>query len=222
MQSSDTSKRKSYEQPILRKLTSEQAVVFLVGHAYIGNQGAKELMEMLFPLPTDSRIARTETGEMAGRPVSKGEKFVERQEVEHEDSRGKRRHRRLELEAEVTLRSESGLVPGRTLEVSESGMSAILPVELPVGETVELEIKLPPTLGTTHAIVRNRNVFRHGFEFVQPLRETVGNEADLGDCQNCGGTGFILQALDGDRGVAFASIKCGPCGGTGSSSKRAL
>jgi hypothetical protein len=49
MQSFDISKRKPYERPILRELTSEQAVVFLVGHAYIGNQGAKELMEMLFP-----------------------------------------------------------------------------------------------------------------------------------------------------------------------------
>jgi hypothetical protein len=59
MQSSDISKRKPYERPLLRELTSEQAVVFLVGHAYIGNQGAKELMEMLFPMPTDSRIARS-------------------------------------------------------------------------------------------------------------------------------------------------------------------
>jgi hypothetical protein len=65
---------------------------------------------------------------------------VQRQEIEHEDRRGKRRHPRLELEAAVTVHSESGLVPGRTLEVSESGISAILPVEPPVGETVELEI----------------------------------------------------------------------------------
>jgi hypothetical protein len=147
---------------------------------------------------------------------------VQRQEIEHEDRRGKRRHPRLELEAAVTVHSESGLVPGRTLEVSESGISAILPVEPPVGETAELEIKLPPTPGTARAIVRNRNVFRHGFEFVQPLRETVGKEADLGDCQNCGGTGSILQALDGELGVAFARFKCGHCDGTGSCSKQAV
>jgi hypothetical protein len=223
MQSPNVVKRKPYEQPILRELTSEQAVLFLVGHAYIGNQGAKELMEMLFPLPMDSRIARThETREMVGRPESKGEQAVERQEIEPEDRRGKRRHRRLELEAEVTVRSESGLVPGRSLEVSESGMSAILPVELHVGEKVELQIKLPPTPATARAIVRNRNVFRHGFEFVQPLRETIENETDLGDCQSCGGTGSILQALDGERGVAFARLKCGHCGGKGSGSRQAV
>jgi hypothetical protein len=115
-------------------------------------------MEMLFPLPMDSRIARThETREMVGRPESKGEQPVERQEIEAEDRRGKRRHRRLELEAEVTVRSENGLVPGQSLDISESGMSVVLPVELPVGETVELEIKLPPTTATARATVRNRN-----------------------------------------------------------------
>ena len=122
----------------------------------------------------------------------------------------------------MTVRSDSELVPGRTVEVSESGMSAILPVELHVGETVELEIKLPTTKATARAIVRSRNVFRHGFEFAQPLHETVGNEADPGDCQSCGGIGSILQALDGEHGVAFARIKCGHCGGTGSSSKQAV
>jgi hypothetical protein len=31
-----------YEQPVLRKRTSEQAHTFLVGHAFIGDKGAKE------------------------------------------------------------------------------------------------------------------------------------------------------------------------------------
>ena len=51
MQSPNVGKRKSYEPPILRKLTREQAILFLVGHAYIGDQGAKELMDRLFPTP---------------------------------------------------------------------------------------------------------------------------------------------------------------------------
>jgi hypothetical protein len=147
---------------------------------------------------------------------------MDRQEIEHEESNEKRRHPRLELEAEVTVRSEKGLVPGRTLEISMSGMSAILPVELPEGETVELEIKLPLNPATARAIVRNRKAFRHGFEFAHPLRETVGNGANLGDCESCGGRGSILQALDGDQGVAFARIQCRYCGGTGNSSKQAV
>jgi hypothetical protein len=91
-----------------------------------------------------------------------------------------------------------------------------------MGETVELQIKLPLHPATARAIVRNRNVFRHGFEFLEPLREIVGNESELGDCQSCGGTGSILQALDGGQGVAFMSIKCNHCRGTGNSSKQAV
>ncbi len=44
--------RKAYEAPILRKLASEQATLFLVGHAYIGHRGARELLQLLFWEPT--------------------------------------------------------------------------------------------------------------------------------------------------------------------------
>ena len=36
----------------------------------------------------------------------------------------------------------------RTVDISESGMSALLPVKLQVGQTVELRIKLPGALAT--------------------------------------------------------------------------
>ncbi len=127
----------------------------------------------------------------------------------------KRRHQRFELEADVTVRTESALLPGRVQDISEFGMSAILPVELREGEKVELQIKLPSATATTHAIVRDRNVYRHGFEFVQPLHGIDGNEAAAGDCQTCAGTGSILRVLAGERGVAFATIRCGDCNGTG-------
>jgi len=51
--SAKADKRKAYEAPILRKLTSEQATLFLVGHAYIGHRGARELLQLLFWEPTD-------------------------------------------------------------------------------------------------------------------------------------------------------------------------
>ncbi len=130
-----------------------------------------------------------------------------------------RRHRRLELETEVTVYSERGVVPGRTLDISESGMSAILPVELQIGETVELRIKLPITVATAHAVVRSRNVFRHGFEFLQPMHDVVRHET-IGDaCKSCGGTGFIVQTVSGGQGVAFMRTRCSDCNGTGYSSK---
>jgi hypothetical protein len=41
--------RKSYEKPAVTKLTPEQAKLKLLGHASMGDQGAKDLLEMMFP-----------------------------------------------------------------------------------------------------------------------------------------------------------------------------
>jgi hypothetical protein len=89
--------------------------------------------------------------------------------TESEEVREKRRHQRVEMEVEVIVRTDSAVLPGRTHDISESGMSAILPVELRDGEAVELQIRLPTATRTIRAVVRHRNVFRHGFEFVQPF-----------------------------------------------------
>ncbi len=85
------------------------------------------------------------------------------------EAREKRRHERIEMEVEVIVRTDSALLPGRSHDISESGMSAILPVELREGQEVELQIRLPRADANTRAVVRHRNVFRHGFEFAQPL-----------------------------------------------------
>jgi hypothetical protein len=84
------------------------------------------------------------------------------------------------MEVEVIVRTDSALLPGRTQDISEAGMSAVLPVELREGQEVELQIRLPSATETLRAIVRNRNVFRHGFEFMQPLHGNFGNEAVTG------------------------------------------
>ena len=115
---------------------------------------------------------------------------------------------------EVMVRTEREWVPGRIQEISEAGMSAILPVQLTEGDRVELQIRLASATASTHATVRDRNVFRHGFEFVQPLHAMVESEAVTGDCETCAGTGSILRALVGNEGVAFAQLKCPRCGGT--------
>ncbi len=138
---------------------------------------------------------------------------MDRREIEHKEKTEHRRERRLEFETDVRIRSGNGFLPGRTLDISESGISAILPIELPVGEFVELKIKLPNAFATSRAVVRSRNVFRHGFEFLQPLHDVVRHEAADDDCQSCGGTGFIVQVVDGRQGVAFMRYRCPDCGG---------
>jgi hypothetical protein len=127
----------------------------------------------------------------------------------------RRRHPRLELEVEVMVRTDSALLPGRTQEISEAGMSAILPVELREGEKVELQIKLPSATAMAHAIVRDRNVFRHGFEFLQPLSGIIVKQIGSGDCQTCAGIGYTVRPLVGAEGIAFAHVKCPACAGTG-------
>jgi len=141
------------------------------------------------------------------------------QEIGRGNKSDRRHHRRLELEAELTVHSESGIVPGRTLDISASDMSAILAVELRIGEIVELKIKLPIGVATTRAVVRSRNVFRHGFEFLLPLHDLVSHAPAADPCPNCGGTGFVVETVNGARGVAFMRARCSACRGTGCGSR---
>ena len=90
--------------------------------------------------------------------------------------REQRRHTRREMEVEVIVRTESELLPSRTHDISKFGMSATLPVELHEGQEVEVQIRFPKVAANTCAIVRHRNVFRNGFEFVQPLHTIFRND----------------------------------------------
>jgi len=78
----------------------------------------------------------------------------------------KRRRARFKLEVDVTVRSPTlGLIPGVSIDMSESRMSATLPVEVPVGQPMDLRINLPLGPVDRRAVVRNRDAFRHGCEF---------------------------------------------------------
>jgi hypothetical protein len=83
---------------------------------------------------------------------------MDRQEIERKEKTERRCHRRLEWETEVTIRSASESLPGRTLDISQSGMSALLPTELELGEIVDLNMKTPIGLAAGRAVVRNRNL----------------------------------------------------------------
>jgi hypothetical protein len=43
----------------------------------------------------------------------------------------------------------------------------VLPLELELGEIVTAEIHLPFGTKAAEAVIRNRNAFRHGFEFLE-------------------------------------------------------
>ena len=80
-----------------------------------------------------------------------------------------RRDLRFRLDVDVEIDSPSkGSVSGETLDLSDHGLSATLPVELPVGEVVQLDFQLRLGRVAVFARMRNRNGYRHGFEFVEP------------------------------------------------------
>jgi hypothetical protein len=79
-----------------------------------------------------------------------------------------RRQPRFRIEVPISLNSRTcGTLQGRTVDISESGIAAMLRIEVPVGELVELEFTLPFGPVTIYAMVRQRNAFRYGFQFVE-------------------------------------------------------
>ncbi len=79
-----------------------------------------------------------------------------------------RRHPRYKLEVDVRVYPRNAaVVRGHSVDISESGISAMLRVEVPVGELVRLEFALPLGPVEAHALVRQRNAFRYGFQFVE-------------------------------------------------------
>ena len=80
-----------------------------------------------------------------------------------------RRHPRFQLKTDIHVYSRSaGLLTGHTIDISESGISAMLTLELSVGELVQLEFELPSGQVAIRALVRHRTAFRYGFQFVEP------------------------------------------------------
>jgi hypothetical protein len=78
-----------------------------------------------------------------------------------------RRQPRFKIEVDITINSRTcGVLKGHSVDISESGIAAMLPIEAPLGENVELNFTLPSGPVTIHAIVRQKRAFRYGFEFV--------------------------------------------------------
>ena len=78
-----------------------------------------------------------------------------------------RRHPRFTLEIDINVHTRTwGMLKGHTLDISESGISAMLTMEVPLGELVELDFTLPFGPVTIYATARQRRAFRYGFQFL--------------------------------------------------------
>lgn len=78
-----------------------------------------------------------------------------------------RRQPRFKFEVDIRISSRTcGLLKGRTVDISESGIAVMLTIEPLLGEIVELNFTLPSGPVTILATVRQKNAFRYGFEFV--------------------------------------------------------
>lgn len=64
---------------------------------------------------------------------------------------------------------------GITLDLSESGLGALVQGDLRVGETVEIDLPLPERTLNAVAIVRHTSSVRSGFEFVGLTKEERAN-----------------------------------------------
>jgi hypothetical protein len=95
---------------------------------------------------------------------------------------GDERHTpRFKIKVAVTVHSRSGgMLKGDSVDLSESGIGAMLTIEVPVGEMVELEFTLPFGDVKTYAVVRQKSAFRYGFQFVN---DNAGSEIIHATCQ---------------------------------------
>jgi hypothetical protein len=79
-----------------------------------------------------------------------------------------RRHPRFKIDTDLRVYARGqAVVRGHTVDISRSGISAMLQVEVPLGEVVRLEFSLPGGEVEVHAVVRQRNAFRYGFQFLE-------------------------------------------------------
>ena len=76
-------------------------------------------------------------------------------------------HLRYSLDSFLNLsREEGSALSGMVIEISDVGMSALVPEELEKGERVTLSFQLPLGSISIDGIVHYSHKFRHGFRFI--------------------------------------------------------
>jgi len=79
-----------------------------------------------------------------------------------------RRYPRFKLETSICVYPRNRqVVRGYTVDISQSGISAILRDEIQLDEIVRLEFTVPDGAVEVLALVRQRHAFRYGFQFLE-------------------------------------------------------
>ena len=79
-----------------------------------------------------------------------------------------RRHPRFKFQTGIRVYArDCEVVRGETVDLSQSGIAAMMRVEVRVGAVVRLEFSVPSGDIEIHAVVRQKNAFRYGFQFLE-------------------------------------------------------
>ena len=93
-----------------------------------------------------------------------------------------RRKINMHLKISTTVAGARKLIPGYARDISDSGLAAFIPAQLPLGHLVEIEFSLPRSSQNViaRAVVRTVNKFHYGLEFIaleEAAREQLRNVA---------------------------------------------
>ena len=81
----------------------------------------------------------------------------------------RRREHRILFDVDVYVYLNSGIAPGKSANISNSGMTVVLSIELNVGEQFRLEFQIGAVTILATATVKYRDLYRHGFQFSEPI-----------------------------------------------------
>ncbi len=110
-----------------------------------------------------------------------------------------RHHPRFKIKVKVSVHSRTcGTLEGETVDLSESGIAAMLRIEVPLNELVELEFSLPFGEVKIYAVVRQRNAFRYGLQFVEA---GSGQEAIHATCKHLAMERSLLGDPESERSL---------------------
>ena len=115
----------------------------------------------------------------SGIDINEQQKAEELAALSAESCRRQNERYKVDFAVKIFARGRSGYTQGRSSDLSVGGLSFYAPVELAIGQEVQVHLSLPYSrmLLGLDAVVRNVNGFRFGVEFTA-LKETESAEIE--------------------------------------------